>query len=103
MRGLPYLNARIRDFTAKLGRRSGLRVVQWTRDAGRTTQNLEYNHRVYGTEQKCGSEGRDCKTLLKTPYLLECRDLRFYSKIGARFGIESRGRGIRGAKNNHRA
>lgn len=103
MRGLPYLNARIRDFTAKLGRRSGLRVVQWTRDAGRSTQNLEYNHRVYGTEQKCGSEWRDCKTLLKTPYLLECRDLRFYSKIGVRFGIESRGRGIRGAKNNHRA
>ena len=103
MRGLPYLNARIRDFTAKLGRCSGLKAVHWTRDAGRTMQNLEYNHRVYGTEQKCGSEWRDCKTLLETPYLLECRDLRFYSKIGARFGIESRGRGIRGAKNNHRA
>ena len=56
MRGLPYLNARIHDFTAKLEQGSGLKVVHWTRDAGRTTQNLEYNHRVYGTEQKCGSE-----------------------------------------------
>ena len=56
MRGLPYLNARIRDFTAKLGRRWGLKVVHWARDAGRTMQVLEYNYRVYGTGQKCGSE-----------------------------------------------
>ena len=96
MMGLPYLNARIRDFTAKLGPGSGWKVLHWTRDARRRTSDITIG--FTGLNKNVGRDDGIVK-----PYLLERRDLRFDSKIGARFGIESRGRRIRGAKNNHRA
>ena len=51
--GFALLECQDSGFYSKIGARFGMKSTAL--DAGRTTQDLGYNHRVYGTEQKCRS------------------------------------------------
>lgn len=86
MRGLPYLNVRIRDFTAKLGRRSGLRVVQWTRDARRRTSNIIIG--FTGLNKNVGRNDGIVKPYWRPPTYLNAEICDFTAKLGRGSGLK---------------